>query len=266
VAEASGNRFGPDPQSLYENWEDFIAWAEAADVSQVTDYSPRDLGVPVPRPPQVLAIGVNYKDHADEAGIPAPDDLVVFTKFLSSLGAPNTDVALPSEDVDYETEIVVVIGKRGHDIAKSDAWDHVAGIAIGQDYSERTVQRKGPVAQFSLGKSFPNFGPFGPWITTPDEFPDRDSIKFHSTIEGEGVDGVETLQTGDTALQFFDVAESIHRLSKIVTLLPGDIIFTGTPANVGLSRGELLKPGQTLTSTLDGIGSMSNTFVASTSS
>ena len=262
IATASGGRFGPDPMSIYESWVEFAEWATSAAPDGGSSFDVADLGIPVPRPRQVLAIGVNYRDHAAEAAIPAPDDLVVFTKFPSSLAAPNAVVALPSDDVDYETEIVVVIGVGGHRISREDAWSHVAGIAVGQDYSERTVQRRPPVPQFSMGKSFPNFGPFGPFVVTPDEFPDRESIRFSATLEGDGIDGTMTLQSGDTAQQFFGIAETIHRLSQIVTLIAGDIIFTGTPAGVGLSRGILMRPGYRLTSTLDGFGSFTNEFVA----
>lgn len=264
IDAASDGRFGPDPMDVYEHWEEFAAWAPTASEASARAWETHELGIPVPRPPQVLAIGVNYKDHAEEAGLPAPDDLIVFTKFVSSLGAPNTTIELPSDDVDYETEIVIVIGRGGHRIATADAWSHVAGIAVGQDYSERTVQRRPPVPQFSMGKSFPNFGPFGPYVITPDEFADRDSIRFGATLEGPGIDGVQVLQTGDTAQQFFPVDESIHRLSQIVTLLPGDIIFTGTPAGVGLSRGILMRPGYRVTTTLDGFGSFTNEFVSAT--
>jgi 2-keto-4-pentenoate hydratase/2-oxohepta-3-ene-1,7-dioic acid hydratase in catechol pathway len=264
IATASEGRFGPDPMSIYENWVEFAKWAKTAPLEGATKFEVADLGIPVPRPPQVLAVGANYKDHAAEAGIPAPEDLIIFTKFQSSLAAPNAIVELPSDDVDYETEIVVVIGEGGHRIAREDAWSHVAGIAVGQDYSERTVQRRPPVPQFSMGKSFPNFGPFGPYIVTPDEFPDRESIRFSATLERPGIEGMMTLQTGDTAQQFFGIAETIHRLSQIVTLLPGDIIFTGTPAGVGLSRDLLMRPGYRLTTTLDGFGSFTNEFVAAT--
>lgn len=261
IADASGGSFGPDPMSIYEQWDAFAAWAATAPTDSATEWNEGDLGIPVPRPPQVLAIGVNYQDHADESGIPAPEELMVFTKFRSCLAAPNATVALPSDDVDYETEIVVVIGREGHRITREDAWSHVAGLALGQDYSERTVQRRPPVPQFSMGKSFPDFGPFGPYIITPDEFPDRDSIRFTATLERPGEETI-TLQTGDTAQQFFGIAETVHRLSQVVTLLPGDIIFTGTPAGVGLSRNILMRPGYRLTSTLEGFGSFTNEFVA----
>jgi len=261
IARASDGGFGPDPMDIYERWGDFVVWAASATVPAAVPFDPADLDIPVPRPPQVLAIGVNYKDHAAEANIPAPDELIVFTKFRSSLAAPNVQVELPSDDVDYETEIVVVIGEGGHKIPKADAWRHVAGIAVGQDYSERTVQRRPPVPQFSLGKSFPNFGPFGPYVVTPDEFADRDAIVFRASLERPGEETI-TLQEGNTDQLFFPIDESIHRLSQIVTLLPGDLIFTGTPAGVGLSRGILMRPGYRLTSTLDGFGSFTNEFIA----
>lgn len=261
IASASQGRFGPDPMSVYEQWADFASWVAEAPLGEAEPFAPEDLGIPVPRPRQVLAIGVNYKDHALESNIPAPEDLIVFTKFQSSLAAPNSVVELPSDDVDYETEIVIVIGIGGRRIARADAWAHVAGIAVGQDYSDRKVQLRPPVPQFSLGKSFPGFGPFGPYVVTPDEFADRDSITFGSTLERPGEEPI-TLQTGDTAQQFFPVDESIHRLSQIVTLLPGDLIFSGTPAGVGLSRGILMREGYRLTSTLDGFGSFTNEFVA----
>lgn len=260
IADASDGAFGPDPMDVYEKWAAFTAWASAAPADAASRWSVEELDIPVPRPPQIIAIGVNYKDHAAEAGIPAPDDLIVFTKFLSSLGKPNTVVELPSDDVDYETELVVVIGKLGHKISVADAWDHVAGIAVGQDYSERTVQRKPPVPQFSLGKSFPAFGPFGPFITTVDEFTDRDSIKFSATLERPGEDPI-LVQSGDTEQLFFSIPETIQRLSQILTLLPGDIIFTGTPAGVGLSRNILMRHGYRLTTQLDGVGSFTNEFV-----
>ncbi|MCR2783292.1 MULTISPECIES: fumarylacetoacetate hydrolase family protein [unclassified Microbacterium] len=246
--------------SVYENWSSFVDWADAEPAGDRTPWAESDLGVPVPRPPQVLAIGANYKDHAEEAGIPAPDDLIVFTKFVSSLAAPNATVSLTGDDVDYETEIVVVIGRGGHRIPRQDAWDHVAGIAVGQDYSDRAVQLRPPVPQFSLGKSYPNFGPFGPYVVTPDEFLDRDAISFSASLQ-RGQERI-ALQTGDTAQMFFPIAETVHRLSQIVTLLPGDILFTGTPAGVGKARGLMLRPGDRLTTVLDGFGSFTNEFLA----
>jgi 2,4-diketo-3-deoxy-L-fuconate hydrolase len=261
VAQASAGTFGPDVMGIYENWQSFTEWAETADLSEASPWSEGDLEVPVPRPPQVFGIGVNYRAHCEEAGIPIPENIVVFTKFRSSLGAPNTTVTLPSDVVDYETELVFVIGKSGHKIAKADAWGHVAAVAIGQDYSERTVQLRPPVPQFSLGKSFPNFSPFGPYMVTLDEFENRDAIKFSSTLSKPGEPDFE-LQRGVSDDMIFDVPELIHRLSQTLTLLPGDVIFSGTPAGVGFGRDILMRPEWALTSTLEGIGSIRNEFVA----
>lgn len=259
--DASGGAFGPDPMSVWEHWDAFTAWAATAPLVGAKSYHADDLGIPVPRPRQIIAIGANYKDHAEEAGIPAPEHLIVFTKFASSLTLPNAAVELPSDDVDYETELVVVIGRGGHRIPEDEAWSHVAGIAVGQDYSERTVQRRPPVPQFSLGKSYPDFAPFGPDVVTPDEFPDRDSIRFSASLDRPGEQTL-TLQTGDSANLFFSVPVMIRDLSQVLTLFPGDLIFTGTPAGVGLSRDLMMRPGYRVTSTLDGFGSFTNEFVA----
>lgn len=261
VADASDGLFGPDPMSVWERWDEFRAWAALAPIAGANPFLAQDLGTPVPRPRQIIAIGANYKDHAEEAGIPAPEHLIVFTKFASSLTDPNAMVELPSDDVDYETELVVVIGLGGHRIPQDEAWSHVAGIAVGQDYSERTIQRRPPVPQFSLGKSYPNFSPFGPVVVTPDEFPNRESIRFTAELDRPGEDTL-VLQTGDSANLFFSVPVMIRDLSQILTLLPGDVIFTGTPAGVGLSRGILMRPGYRVTSTLNGFGSFTNEFVA----
>ncbi|NLB48119.1 MAG: fumarylacetoacetate hydrolase family protein, partial [Microbacteriaceae bacterium] len=166
-----------------------------------------------------------------------------------------------SDVVDYETELVFVIGKRGHKIAKDAAWDHVAAVAIVQDYSARQVQLRPPVPQFSIGKSFPNYSPFGPFMVTIDEFENRDAITFSATLSKPGEPDFE-LQRGSSDDMIFDVPEMIHRLSQTLTLLPGDIIFSGTPAGVGFGRDILMRPGWAITSTLDGVGSIRNEFTA----
>lgn len=256
---ASDGRFGPDPMDVYERWADFREWAESAALAAGAPFDEADLDVPVPRPSQVFAIGLNYRDHAAEANLPIPEHLIVFTKFASSLGAPHTTVTLPSDRVDYETELVVVIGKEVRTISSEDAWDAVAGVCIGQDYSERAVQLRGPAPQFSLGKSFPGFGPFGPAVVTPDELDDRDRLRVRATLARDGEE--EVLQDGTTADMIFGIADIVADLSQIVTLLPGDLIFTGTPAGVGGARGFFLRAGDALTSELVGVGSITNRFV-----
>jgi 2,4-didehydro-3-deoxy-L-rhamnonate hydrolase len=260
IERASSGVFAADPLSLYQDWDTFRSWADGADYSGAEPFNEEDLGAPVPNPRQIFAIGLNYKDHADEASLPYPQDLIVFTKFQSSLAGPNVTVDLPSDSVDYETELVVVIGKEGYKVTEEQAWDHVAGLSLGQDYSERVVQRRGPAAQFSLGKSFPNFAPFGPAVVTTDELEDKESLRISAVLEGPGVDGQWTVQDGNTRDLIFSVPRIVSDLSQVVTLLPGDLIFTGTPAGVGMSHGIFLKPGNVLTSTLEGIGTIRNQF------
>ncbi|TRW45683.1 fumarylacetoacetate hydrolase family protein [Georgenia yuyongxinii] len=261
VERASDGRFPADPQRVYDDWEAFRAWAERADLSAAEPFDPAELGPPVPTPRQIFAIGLNYRDHAEEASLPHPEHLVVFTKFQSSLAGPHAQVPVPGDTVDYETELVIVLGRGGRDIDEADAWDHVAGLSVGQDISERTIQRRGPAAQFSLGKSYPNFAPFGPAVVSVDELADKNALTIRAELDGNGTGGPMTLQEGNTRDMIFSVPQTIAQLSEVVTLLPGDIIFTGTPAGVGMSKNLFLRPGHVLTSEIEGIGRLVNSFV-----
>lgn len=262
VAASSGNRFGPTVQSLFDHWGDFVAWAGGFDVSsaQTATFLYQELQSPSPSPRQVFAIGLNYLDHVEESGFQAPPEPAVFTKFVSSITGPSTEVELPSDTVDWEVELVVVIGKEGHRICADDAWAHVAGLSVGQDLSERALQHVGTPAQFSLAKSFPGFSPIGPWLITPDELSDPTDLAI-----GCRVNGVE-MQKGRTTQMVFDVATLIERLSRAVTLYPGDVIFSGTPAGVGAARTPpvYLKPGDKLESYIEGVGEIYQVFVAPT--
>jgi 2,4-didehydro-3-deoxy-L-rhamnonate hydrolase len=257
VAEASGGRFGPDPQALYETWDDVRRWAQGWD-GPSRPLDPSGLRLPVPRPRQVFGIGLNYAAHAAEGGQPNPTFPPTFTKFPTCLTGPDAAVELPSEHVDWEVELVVVIGRAAHRVAEADGWDHVAGVTIGQDLSEREVQRRPPVPQFSLGKSFPGFGPTGPWVVTPDELADPDDLAISCSVNGEVV------QDSRTSDLIFGVPALVERLSSIVTLLPGDLVFTGTPSGVGMARTppRYLRPGDEVVSTIEGIGSLRTTLVA----
>jgi 2-keto-4-pentenoate hydratase/2-oxohepta-3-ene-1,7-dioic acid hydratase in catechol pathway len=166
-------------------------------------------------------------------------------------------VALPAGKVDWEIEVVAVIGRGGRRITREKAWDAVAGLTVGQDLSERVLQMAGTPAQFSLGKSHEGFGPIGPVVVSPDEFDDRDDIGFESWLNGE------TMQSGRTSEMIFAVAELVSQLSDVCELLPGDLIFTGTPAGVGNRRTppRYLQPGETLVSRVEGIGEIRQTFV-----
>ncbi len=261
VAEASGGRFGPDPMSIWSDWAAFRSWASGVSAKHGSAYAEDDLGAPVPRPGQVFGIGLNYKDHAEESNIALPSEPTTFTKFPSCIAGPFATVALPGEHVDYEVELVVVIGREAHAIAAKDAWSHVAGVMVGQDVSERDVQLRPPVPQFSLGKSFPNFGPTGPALVTLDELTDPDDLPLACKI------GDELLQSSRTSKMVFPVPEIIARLSKIITFRPGDLIFTGTPAGVGMGRKpqRWLRAGEVLESWIDGVGRIRQTIVANRS-
>jgi 2-keto-4-pentenoate hydratase/2-oxohepta-3-ene-1,7-dioic acid hydratase in catechol pathway len=254
VARLSADRFSSDPQAVYDRWEEFRDWAAGA--IPMTG-GPADsvitadaLGPPAPAPRQVFAIGLNYTDHAKEAGLALPEAPPTFTKFPSCVTGPYGELRLPSRVVDWEAELVVVIGRRAHHVTQEHAWEYVAGLTVGQDFSERDVQLAGPAPQFSLGKSFPGFGPTGPWLVTPDEFDDPDDLELSCTINGEQV------QKARTSQMVFPVPELIARLSAVCPLLPGDLIFTGTPAGVGAARTprRFLSPADVVVSRVEGIG------------
>jgi 2,4-didehydro-3-deoxy-L-rhamnonate hydrolase len=258
IEKASDGRFPCHPQAIFERWDALRDWAEAHVGAADRPIAPGDLGAPTPGPRQVLAIGLNYADHVDESKMGRPDQPPVFTKFQTSITGPNAAVVLPSGKVDWEVELVVVIGRRAQEVAEAHAWDHVAGLMVGQDLSERAVQLAGPVPQFSLGKSFPGFAPIGPWLVTPDEVPDPDDLELGCRL------GDEVLQQGRTSAMIFSVPELIARLSAVLPLLPGDILFTGTPSGVGGARDpqRFLSPGGVLTSHVSGVGQLRNEFVA----
>ncbi|MEW1756864.1 fumarylacetoacetate hydrolase family protein [Streptomyces cyaneofuscatus] len=259
VEQASGGTFAADPQAVYERWDEFRTWAAGADLPAGASFEASDLGSPVPAPRQTLAIGLNYRDHAAESGFVAPEGLPpVFTKYVTSISGPVTEVALPpGGHTDWEVELVAVIGARAENVPEADAWNHVAGLAVGQDISERIAQLAGPAPQFSLGKSYPGFAPIGPWLVTPDEFDNPDDLELRCAINGEEV------QKGRTRDLIFSVPALIAGLSAVLPLLPGDVIFTGTPAGVGLGRDpqRFLGHGDELASTIEGIGELRQTFV-----
>jgi 2-keto-4-pentenoate hydratase/2-oxohepta-3-ene-1,7-dioic acid hydratase in catechol pathway len=260
VEKASEGRFEPDPQAIFDRWPEFRSWAEQAEVPPGAEFDPADLGAPAPAPRQLLAAGLNYRDHVGESGFAAPEGLPpVFTKFASSISGPVTTVRLPPDGhTDWEIELVVVIGTRAWQVAESGAWAHVAGLTAGQDLSERISQLAGPAPQFSLGKSLPGFTPMGPYLVTPDEFADPDDLGLRTTVNGE------EMQKARTSQLIFPVPVLISRLSARLPLLPGDVIFTGTPAGVGLARDpqRWLADGDELVSVIEGIGELRQRFAA----
>ncbi|MBC2640894.1 MULTISPECIES: fumarylacetoacetate hydrolase family protein [unclassified Rhodococcus (in: high G+C Gram-positive bacteria)] len=264
LARASHGRFGPDLPAVYQAWDDVTGWVAGQDLAVLADDGfPIDrslLGAPSPAPRQVFAVGLNYHAHAAESGFESPTHLPpVFTKYASSFTGPDTDVIIPAGgNVDWEVELVAVIGREASGIDDADAWAHVAGLTVGQDISERVSQLRGPAPQFGLGKSFAGFSPQGPWLVTPDEFANPDDLELGCTIDGDQV------QKGRTRDLIFPVSKLIAALSRTVTLYPGDVIFTGTPAGVGVGRDpqRFLQAGEKLDSWIEGIGQLHQRFVA----
>jgi len=254
VEEASGGRFGPDLMTVLDDWAAFRAWTVTASGTW-RDFDQGLLGPPVPAPRQVFAVAVNYRDHAAEASIELPEHPLVFTKFPSCITGPFSAVLLPTERADWEVELVVVIGRRCHRVQESEAWDAVAGLTIGQDISERRIQFRKPFPHFSIAKSLPTFGPIGPVLVTPDEMAERDDLEITCQVNGE------LMQSSRTSNLVFSVPQLIAELSSAVLLMPGDLIFTGTPSGVGSSRDprRYLRPGDVIESSVEGIGAMRNT-------
>jgi 2-keto-4-pentenoate hydratase/2-oxohepta-3-ene-1,7-dioic acid hydratase in catechol pathway len=246
----------------FDQWDATLAAAASIDPSASVALDDAMLVAPSPSPRQVFGIGLNYRAHADETGAAHPKAPNVFTKWVSCLTGPYGAVELPTDTVDWECELVVVMGRLTRHVSASGAWDHVAGLCVGQDLSERQVQRTPPANQFSCGKSFATFGPMGPTLVTADELRgaglDPDDLALRCSIDGE------TVQESRTGDMIFGVSALIEYLSRIVTLLPGDVIFTGTPSGVGVARTpqRWLAPGQELVSEIEGLGVMRHRCVA----
>lgn len=256
VAEASDGRFGPEPMRLYDDWAAFSAFAAGLN-TPTGPLVAADLRCPVPEPRQVFAIGLNYRSHAAESGMALPDVPATFTKFPASLAGPFDDIELAAPSVDWEVELVAVIGRKADRVAEADAWSHVAGLTVGQDISDRHLQFAAG-AQFSLGKSRRTYGPMGPWLVTPDELDDPDDLALGCSVDGEKV------QDARTSDLVFSIPRLIADLSAVLPLLAGDVIFTGTPAGVGATRQppRFLRPGEVVESWIEGIGTIRNRCVA----
>ncbi len=215
---------------------------------------------PIPRPEKIICIGLNYADHAREGGHEPPSVPVMFAKFSSTASAHDEPIVLPqlSQEVDYEAELVVVIGVGGRHIPKDEALTHVAAYCCGNDVSARDWQLKKPGGQWLLGKSFDSFAPFGPALVTADEVPDPANLRIQLRLNGE------VMQDSNTNQLIFPVAELIAYVSGVCTLVPGDLIFTGTPSGVGFARDPqvFLKPGDVTEVEIEGLGILRNPVIA----
>jgi 2,4-didehydro-3-deoxy-L-rhamnonate hydrolase len=212
------------------------------------------LGPVVVAPQQIFAVGLNYRHHAEEMGLVLPNEPMVFTKFVSSLCGPNDDVPIPSATTDFEAELVVVIGTKARDVSVDNALGAVAGYCVGQDFSERALQMRGTPAQFSLGKSFRNFAPVGPWLTTADDVGDPNNLVIRCSVNGT------QYQDSNTSDMVFNVAEVVSYLSGVVELRPGDLIFTGSPHGVGQGQHPpvFLHPGDSIVTSIERLGRIEN--------
>ena len=241
------------PQDLHLRWAN-----RGAPDGQV---SPAELGPPVPAPNQVFGYGLNYLDHIEEInrvdplGRKVSEAPVVFTKFPACLVGPAAPVQLVGGHCDYECELVVAIGVETADIDEAQAWDRVAGLMIGQDISDRALQTAASPPQFSLGKSRTSFGPTGPALVSPDLVDNPDDLALSCRVNGE------LRQNSRTSFLMRPIAEMVAYLSSILTLHPGDLIFTGTPGGVGHAQGLYLKPGDIIRSEIEGLGIMENPCV-----
>ena len=231
---------------LYKQIDQFDASGSLKDVQ---------MGPPVTGSRNCFAIGLNYRNHAEESGMEIPPFPMIFTKHTSCINGPFDNIEMRSDIVDYEAELVVVIGKQGKNISNDEAWNHVAGLTVGQDISDRSVQFHATPPQFNLGKSFDTFGPIGPILVSPDQFEDKSSLNLECSVNGE------LRQKDNTNDLIFDIPYIISYVSEFITLEPGDLIFTGTPAGVGATQGKLLKDGDILSTTISGIGTIENKCV-----
>lgn len=211
------------------------------------------LGPVVSRPSKIICIGMNFIDHCRETNAPVPAEPVMFFKSTTALCGPNDDLIIPknSHKTDWEVELAFVIGKKASYVEEKDALHHVAGYCLHNDYSEREFQMERG-GQWSKGKSCDTFAPLGPWLVTPDEIADVNNLKMWLTVNGR------TFQNSNTANLIFKIPFLVHYLSQFVTLLPGDVISTGTPPGVGLGikpEPVYIKPGDVIELGIDGLGS-----------
>ncbi len=253
LSRLSGGSVNEDPMTAIRD-VDFLHELAATLPDQQDDGPLQEaaLGAPVPRPRNSFGIGLNYSDHAAESKMDLPDVPVVFSKYPSCISGPFSDVELRAEQGDYEAELVVVIGRTARDISREETWSHVAGLMVGQDISDRALQLGARPPQFGLGKSRDTYGPTGPILVSPDNFTNPDDLAITCDVNGE------RRQEARTSSLIFDVPFLVSYLSEVLTLEPGDLIFTGTPAGVGMPDSRFLKPGDVVRTYIEGIGSMEN--------
>ena len=254
LQRGSEGRFGPDPMDALEEVEAIRSTQLAVAPVEVDG----GLLPPVPRPSKILGAGINYYGHLREAGFDPPDQPVFFAKLPSALTGPTGEIELPNgrTQVDWEAELVLVMGGRARCVSEADALSYVAGVTVGQDISDREEQFRS-LRQFTMGKSFDTYAPVGPALVTLDEIDDLNDLRIRTWLDGELV------QDGATSDWIFPAERLISWASHVCTLEPGDLIFTGTPSGVGYIRtpARFLRPGMLLETEIEGVGKMANKCV-----
>jgi len=253
-----------DLKKIYPGIPDFDeeffekGWLEK--VKQVTDAGEKmdvRIGCPVCRPSKIICLGKNYSEHAKEGGFENPERPLLFCKTPNTLNGPYDPIVLPksSVQVDWEVELAVIIGKKGKRIKKKDAFSHIVGFTILNDVSGRDAQFAD--SQWFRGKSFDSFAPVGPCVVTPDEIDNVQNLRLTTTVNGN------VMQDGNTKDMIFDIPTILEYISEDITLLPGDILSTGTPSGVGIFRDPpvVLKPGDVVECEIEGIGSIKNEVI-----
>jgi 2-keto-4-pentenoate hydratase/2-oxohepta-3-ene-1,7-dioic acid hydratase in catechol pathway len=225
----------------------------------VTLPAPATLLPPIPDPPKIVCLGLNYRDHAAEGGVPVPKDPVLFSKYATALIGNGDAIVLPavSREVDYEAELVFVVGRAGRHVAEKDGLGYVAGYTVGHDVSARDWQLRKDGKQWMVGKTFDTFAPTGPHFVTADEVPDPHALGIRLRLNGT------TMQDSNTVRMIFPVAAVVAYLSTVFTLQPGDLVFTGTPPGVGMARKPpvFLKGGDVAEVEIDRLGTLRNPVV-----
>lgn len=262
IERSSSGLFSEDPMAAVARWDELREWARDVPAEHSDPLlEPTQLGACVPRPSQVFAIGLNYPAHAKETGMQLPATPMVFTKFSSCLAGPRASVPLTSEAVDWEVELVMVIGQRAHFLEEETALEAVAGFCIGQDITDRKLQFSDTPPQFSLSKSATCYGPLGPTLVSRLD-DDGNALDLESLELQCDINGVR-MQHGFARDMIFSLPKILVHLSRYCTLKPGDLVFTGTPPGAGIGQKPpvFLKPGDVIRSTISGLGALENTCI-----
>ncbi|XZE32130.1 fumarylacetoacetate hydrolase family protein [Pirellulaceae bacterium SH501] len=244
---------------LIAKWKTFLPRIQSLAKKLGTSEQPLRVLCPIDTPRKILCIGLNYRDHAIETKAPIPDEPIVFCKMPTAMIGPDEPIVLPrvSSEVDYEAELVLVIGHTMKSVSEQDAVAGIFGYSVGHDVSARDWQKGKPGKQWFLGKSFDTFAPLGPSIVTADEVPDTSNLRIQCRINGE------TLQDSTTKELIFKPAQLVSYISQVMTLDPGDVIYTGTPPGVGMARTppRFLKDGDIVEIEIESVGLLSNPVV-----